>query len=164
MSIYLPGDLKERMEECPEPTNWSELAVNAFEKYLGEVASRKETKTMADVIQRLRATRLNAEGEDVKLGMAIGRQWAQLRATARELDRLNLYVESYGADFESSEHNAFCAAEILACHLRGEEQTDRGVAREFWINEGLDSPPHDSMLTGFVRGALAIWGEVQDKI
>lgn len=42
MSIYLPGDLKSRMEKAAkrQPINWSKVAVEIFEQHLTESGSK----------------------------------------------------------------------------------------------------------------------------
>ena len=56
-TISVPLELKKRMDKVKEDVNWSALACRAFEQKLAEVASKKENKTMNDVITRLRHRR-----------------------------------------------------------------------------------------------------------
>jgi predicted transcriptional regulator len=42
MNIYVSDDLKERMDNTAESANWSQVACNAFEVELGEIAKRQK--------------------------------------------------------------------------------------------------------------------------
>ena len=56
-TVSIPIVLKQRMDKVAEPVNWSAEAGRAFEAKLAEISSRKEKQNMADVIQRLRASK-----------------------------------------------------------------------------------------------------------
>src|SRR5262245_57540294 len=87
-TISVPLDLKKRMDAAGAGVNWSAVACRAFEVELAEIAARKKEKTMDDVIQRLRASKLRGASEAHKEGDAAGRKWARDHAEADELQNL----------------------------------------------------------------------------
>ena len=74
MNIYLPDQLKTRMEASGDNTNWSEVARVAFSYRVAANEHRKEP-TMSSVVERLRASRaqrldeLKVEAEFSRPGM-----------------------------------------------------------------------------------------------
>ena len=100
-TISVPGDLKARMDRVKEPVNWSALACRAFEAKLAEIAARKENKTMIDVVERLRDSLRNQQGESFNEGYETGRKWAENTATAVQLDRLESFQKTMRAKSQS---------------------------------------------------------------
>ena len=91
-TISVPRDLKRRMDAVKEPVNWSALACRAFEEKLAEIATKKEEKSMADIIQRLRTTKPDLIYQQ---GQADGRRWASEQAQYEDMLRLEqLYEEN----------------------------------------------------------------------
>src|SRR5438094_610841 len=88
MNISVPDTLKARMDLIVEAVNWSALACLAFEDKIAEIATRKEKKTMQDVIDRLKVShRANLDALTTE-GLECGRQWAMHKASAVELRRI----------------------------------------------------------------------------
>src|SRR5438105_13519710 len=98
-TISLSRDLKKRMDAVKNPPNWSAVAARAFEAELAEIAARKETKDMTDVIQRLLASKLDTENKNYKKGHIAGRRWAENTATAEQLTRLEEFEDKLGSDW-----------------------------------------------------------------
>src|SRR2546423_1045044 len=88
MNISIPRDLKERMDQVGQPVNWSQTAAHAFEAKLLGLAAQKETKTMDEVIERLKAAAVLEEKEEYQAGLEAGRAWAREDASPKELRRL----------------------------------------------------------------------------
>src|SRR5262249_7379637 len=99
-TITVPPDLKDRMDKVQEDLNWSAIACKAFEEKLAEIASRKVSKTMSDVVQRLRTSKMRAEDEQYREGEKEGRHWAEHDAEADELTRLERYRDQLGRDWD----------------------------------------------------------------
>lgn len=107
VTVYVPDQLKSRMDACGEAVNWSAEAQAAFER-----AVAREGWKMIDLdekqraIARLRASKAEFEIEERKEGEEAGRHWALHRADYAELERLLAYegeadaesVESYMTD------------------------------------------------------------------
>src|SRR5262249_28953989 len=95
MTVYIPDDLKARMDKTREEVNWSQLACAAFERQLCDIASRKARKDMDDVIERLRASKQSSGyGGRFKVGFDVGQEWARETAEASELENLERLRES----------------------------------------------------------------------
>jgi hypothetical protein len=175
-TITVPQDLKRRMDAMKEQVNWSALACRAFEEKLAEIASKKERKTMDDVIQRLRVSKQQMESEDLKAGEQAGRYWAQNRASARELENLERFLDrldhepSYGRNefFSDYGSSGYSTAEHLYFELYPEDNQILDGAKEFWEGalgeEGQHHLASDDFLRGFAEGAEAVWLEVKDKL
>jgi hypothetical protein len=162
-TISLPEDLKARMDAAAEPVNWSAEAAKCFERVLGEIASRKATKELSDVVSRLRATRIDEEDETKADGFRLGQQWAQHVATYRELDR--------ATDIDRNEiwmgepMAPWCRADLVAFQINPKE-ADSGSSAEFWERAGtsLDTANDEDFLDGFLDGAHDIWQRVADRL
>ena len=148
LNISVPQNLKKRMDKVREPVNWSALACEAFERELGEIASRKETKKMTDVIQRLRASRMKGDSESKRLGREAGQYWAKDRAEAHELERLKRLLAGDSTTLKAilqAQDGAYSPGEILFFTISPENDKDRQSAKDFW--EGYsDSEADDAAL------------------
>jgi hypothetical protein len=137
-TISVPRDLKRRLERCKESINWSALACQAFQAKLAEIATKKEEKNMGDVIERLRASKREADSEHLQAGYAVGQAWAERSALARELERLDslrneiLIEGDWETCFIVNEHCAYGADEWLYFRMHPEFDGDRSMAKEFW--------------------------------
>lgn len=172
LNISVPQNLKKRMDKVRDPVNWSALACEAFERKLGEIASRKETKKMTDVIQRLRASRMKGDSESKRLGREAGQYWAKDRAEAHELERLKRFCErgeiEYGGvlDWLAVGNSAFPPGEVLFYAIFPEHDKDRDYSLEFWekYSDGEDVAVDASFVAGFAEGAVAIWEQVESEL
>jgi hypothetical protein len=173
-TISVPDELKARMEQASS-TNWSAVACRAFEQTLGDIAAQKREKTMQDVIERLRATKLAHEDEMTKAGREAGRIWAREVATYDELRRAAEYT-----DFGVGEPiGPYSHQDLLAFHILGiEEDDDRNMkafgrvppSEEFWDRVAAEADVSEKQLlnedftVGFLEGASGVWDEVANKI
>jgi hypothetical protein len=161
MNISVPDDLKARIDKVREDVNWSSIACRAFEQKLGEIASRKERKTMVDVIQRLRASKQRYENEFFREGARIGAKWAKEQAEVRELRNLDRFYQSHRKESFN--------ADILAAAIRPESERGIGARDHFWRAVGADTAivreyENGDWLSGFAEGVLNVWDDVKDKI
>jgi hypothetical protein len=172
VSIYVPADLKRRMDKTKEAVNWSSLACAAFEMKLGEIAAKKKEKDMEDVIQRLRAAALEEGAEAYSAGVAQGQAWARDFAKPSQLKRLSSQMRDFGDDWDRymEGESDYTEAELLAFDILGnlEDGHDRADAAAFWRESlGADSAEQvadDEFLRGFVEGSLDIWRQVQRRL
>ena len=88
MNIDLSDALRARMEPAWEVVDWSKVAAGAFELRLAEIAAAVGSKSLSDVVQRLRGTRLGRESDSERIGRDAGTRWAKDTATWAELERL----------------------------------------------------------------------------
>jgi predicted CopG family antitoxin len=172
-TISVPADLRKRMDKVKEPVNWSALACSAFEQKLGEIASKKEKKSMSDVIARLKASKQASDSVVYREGFEAGEDWAKQYAEAAELRRLDHFkkrIETepvYGWQWffseESDDNSRFSTADLLANEITGDSMT----AAEFWESAvGPDDArlADKEFLRGFAEGAASIWDSVKNQI
>jgi hypothetical protein len=158
------------MDAAEEEVNWSAVAAQAFEAKLAEIASRKETKTLNDVIQRLRASKQRASDDHYREGEEAGRRWAENEAEADELARLERAqgrADAWELLFEEAAGQSYSAGELLYFVLHPENHKDRSEASDFWecaLGDDTTRTEDGSYVRGFAEGALALWREVKDKL
>jgi len=178
MTVYIPDDLKTRMDKTREEVNWSQLACAVFERKLGDIASRKARKDMDDVIERLRASKQSSGyGGRFKAGFDVGQDWARETAEASELENLERFRESAaqptkydkswtGIFDPNTDHDYDSLPEALFYHIRPTDDEDYSEAEAFWQrlagDDWEDLPA--SWYRGFCEGALDIWRQVKDKL
>lgn len=167
MTVYVPDELKSRMDKTKEPVNWSSLACEAFERKLGEIAQRKKEKTMEDVIQRLKASKLEDTSDQHRQGYEDGIDWAKHRASARELRRLSKELVR-GVEDSFPDSDTYDPGQAFFRLLVSENDFDRRDSDEFWEtnagDEGESLSGEVEYVRGFAEGALEVWNEVEDKI
>src|SRR5271169_5834626 len=95
VTIYVPDDLKVRMDVAGEAVNWSAVAQRAFLEAILNQAVRKEQRDMNSVVERLRASKQRFESMDREHGHHRGRQWAEQTADYMELKRIANVEPSY---------------------------------------------------------------------
>lgn len=131
---------------------------------------------MNSVLGRLRASKGKEEGMDYQAGFRSGKQWAEQRAEAFELQRVeDLRDEidgdprqSWDAYFEFNEGDVYGPDECLFFTIRPEVEKDRREAEAFWESEGGDSlqaaKDRGEFVRGFAEGALDLWLSVKDEL
>jgi hypothetical protein len=164
-------ELKERMDASGEAVNWSRVAARAFEDKLAELVASKKEWTGEDVLQRLRASWLRSSDERYKQGQECGSRWAQQRAEAEELQRLERFLarldRNPGSDrddfFGGTAHGT---AARLYFEMHPEEDGNRAAADAFWgdvLGKG-SAAGDDAFLRGFAEGAEAVWDAVKRRL
>ena len=178
-TISIPDHLKAQMDEW-EGVNWSGVAQVAFQKVIQhETAKNKllEDGDMSAVVQRLRNSREEfdetLEDKIREQGVEAGAEWAKRRADYSQLASLAQTCDLQDAD-AAAEH--FQTA-IVGYGLSRDEiaaaiaEANMESPKQFWEFEiGLDGEDYllaasnSTFRSGFVEGALAVWGEVADQI
>lgn len=161
-NIYVNDDLKERMDAVREPVNWSEVAADAFEKKLGEIAQRKKRKTMTDVVQRLRASKLEHESEEEKLGRKAGEEWARDHAAWAELQRSAQMVDDQS--WREGVGDAFGLSGNLISHVCPDLHGDRGAQEDFWEAWGEERYPPNEFVWSFFEAAAEVFEKVRKQV
>ena len=169
ISIYVPDEMKARMDEAGDRANWSAIAQRAFGVELNHLQSVKEIGSMTDVIERLRASKENSAQASIVDGRVAGRDWAKRAAEYDELKRVaalnaDMLIEFYE---EPDAPRAIVMEAII-----GDRDEARDVFRQRSDTAELFSVDEDMLevtltqewLAGFVEGAQAIWEEIADKI
>ncbi len=173
VTMSVSDGLKKRMSKAKRHVNWSEIAQAAFERKLGELAQQKEIKKMSDVIERLRASKLESDSETEKQGRNDGREWAKRTATAVDLERL---ANAHRVISDQDWHRMFTGAtsawspgENLYRLLLSDadEEFNRDDAQGFWefaANNGKQLSGDAYYVMNFADGAVAVWNEVADQL
>lgn len=177
MTVYIPDDLKTRMDKTREEINWSQLACAAFERKLGDIANRKARNSMDEVIERLRASKQSSGFGRFKVGFEAGQDWAREVAEVGELENLerlrdsandrSKYEKSWAGLFDVSiDHDYDSLPAELFYHIRATNDEEYEEMEEFWQtlagDDWEDLPA--SWYRGFCEGALDIWKQVKDKL
>ncbi len=173
-TISVPGELKARMGRVKEPVNWSALACSAFEDKLAEIAARKETKVMNDVVERLRATLRNESSDAFNEGYEAGTKWAENTATAAELKRLESFQKTMRArsgrdwgEWFRSKGNHLPWLELVKVIQNNKNLRPPTGASAFWKTVRGESSQYSTdgdFLRGFVVGAVDLWTRVQEQL
>jgi len=122
-------------------------------------------------IERLRASKQQADARDAELGADVGREWAKGQAEADDLERLSGFRRGI-RDLEWDDFfcmpdgsSAYGPEEIVFFAMVGNDDNDRNAASDFWeMVTGRDQTPRSAFVRGFVEGAVEIWDEVKDQI
>lgn len=86
------------MDAVEEPVNWSQIAVQAFEAKLAEIARRRQENPMEHVVQRLRASRSGHEDAQRSSPYLAGRSWAADEAEWWQLEELEQTLGTWTED------------------------------------------------------------------
>jgi hypothetical protein len=171
-TISVPLDLKKRMDKVKEDVNWSALACQAFEGKLAEIAAKKETKTMEDVIQRLRGSLRQHESETYKEGYEFGQEWAQKTAEAGELKRLERAIDQHQRNWEETfevfeGQSGGVPARGWVYSLIWPADTEFDKEDDFWgaaIGDDLSPVDEPQFVRGFAEGAVDIWRQLKSRV
>lgn len=163
------------MDAVSDAVNWSAEAAKCFERLLGELASRKQKKDFQDVIARLKASKIEAQDENHKIGFEAGKFWAENLASYSELERAASYElpggmgstpwdGAYGAAFElmglnTEETHREDLEEKAISFWSAALQSENAV----WVRDILGRG-EDTLLEGFIDGASVVWDQVADKL
>jgi hypothetical protein len=102
LNLYVPDDLKARMDAVSDNVNWSEVARPAFQAAVANYEHRKG-RNMTTAIERLRASKQETVVSEEASGKAEGRRWAENYASYDDLRRV---AKITAADLEA-EHGAY---------------------------------------------------------
>lgn len=167
INIYVPDEMKARMDNVDRGANWSAIAQRAFELELNHLERIKEVKSRTDVIERLRQDKESTAAERVAHGRKYGVDWAKLEASYPKLSRIaHIDVEQWSG--AGSDAGAFTTAELVYMEVFDEEDRPRmdqvmhfyGFKDERELDIWLD----DAYVRGFVEGAQDVWEEVKNRI
>ena len=167
INIYLGDDLKDRMDAATDEleVSWSRVAAVAFESMLAEVAARRGRRTLGDTIQRLRASKLNAETDEFRHGRDAGYEWGRNYAEWVELEHLSRLDNDW---FVGGWDSSLGVSGSLLEHMnRKKYGGDLRRQEMFWCQEtGEHDDPHPGVdfVDGFWHGALDVYEEVKDGV
>jgi hypothetical protein len=153
ITVYVPDDLKARMDDASDNLNWSAVAQRAFGEAIATHELKKDSADMTAVTERLRASKERAEEANFDRGKEHGATWARTEAEYEELQRV------WGAINDGGE---FDLADLQRL-IDPEGEMDRSDWQEFWKERGALRPT-DDFAHGFAEGAFHVFQEVQDEL
>jgi hypothetical protein len=172
-TISVPRDLKARMDKVEASVNWSGVACSAFQAKLLELKSKKEVKSMDDVVARLKAAAELEEKEEYQAGHEAGKRWAKEEATPKQLRRIDDHIEEadraewWWYDSSMNWKAPFGPRDYFVFAVWPDRKDDRSAADDFF-EQALGADAHrakdDDFLHGFGDGAAEVWGQVCNKL
>jgi hypothetical protein len=154
VTVYVPDDLKARMDEVGEAVNWSDAAQRAFREAAAIATIRKDRSDMTSVVERLRASKERIEAAAHESGKDCGVTWAKQSAEYDELLRISKW--------EQDTLDA-CDLNTLTQLIDPNDEMDRHDWEAFWEQRG-DANLTDAFAAGFVVGAVEVFNEVADEV
>jgi Bacterial RNA polymerase, alpha chain C terminal domain len=142
ISLYIPDELRARMDAAGTEINWSEVARPSLTAAVAAVEHRKG-QNMSTAIDRLRASKRQFDQQEKTSGYNAGRSWAENKAEYKELVRLQRERKDRP---EETPEDAFNRA------------VDPSSARE------ITTWPSDRYGSAFVEGALKFFSEVRPEV
>jgi hypothetical protein len=90
INLYVPDDLKARMDRAGDGVNWSSVAQAAFARELASHRTLEEPK-MTAVLERLKASKAELVDSVAAAGFVAGKAWAETAADYLTLKRIGEY-------------------------------------------------------------------------
>lgn len=186
-TITVPKPLKRRMKQAGCGVNWSAVACEAFRQKLRKLENDRKQKaeealpSKEQAIERLRRLKSAGPQESApgyQAGFEAGTAWAMSDAHPDELSRLEsiaaeLRLEEGFGDVKPPAFKRMMrqlTVHILGAHeSEGSNPRDGRLRRrgmEFWEHRAgmTERPPSMPWVHGFVKGALAFWRDVKEKM
>ena len=153
VTVRIPDMLHEKMEEWRESFNLSKM----FQEAVTEAIQKKEDfqkriredLDLGQIVERLRAEKLQSEGNFFESGKNDGVNWAR----SAHYDDLMYALQWQG--FESPLEDA-----LLGGYFRGRQKANRMMV----ISAGAGSPYFRVYLEGWKSGVEQFWEEIRDKL
>lgn len=120
---------------------------------------------MASVVERLRASKLEADSSDLEAGFSAGEKWAKTAAEYTELRRLAEKQQKAGTEWESLFAENAGRNLLRWLHPEPDYTGDGPGRKEFWesaVGEGVEVT--NDLVRGFAEGALQVWHAVKDEL
>jgi len=155
ITVYVPDDLKTRMEEAGDDLNWSAITQRAIQAAIATQTLKRNPTDMNSVIERLRASKRQSDEASHQRGKECGAKWAK---EAAEYDELRNVWEIYGPKEEWDWVQELGMA------------VDPGTTG--WEDSGWEDfrqrhcggEMNDAFAHGFVEGAHGVFEEVKDQL
>ena len=157
MKTLVPDDLKARMDEAGQAVNWSVIAQQAFREVILNLAVRRETTTMDDAVERLRASKQSYVETERESGLEVGEEWATEDATYSELLRIAKAVEEARREID---------LQTLQDLIDPEHKMDAGDWVRFWEDRGFSgaSEPSDVWVRAFADRAARLFQKARKHV
>lgn len=153
VTLYVPENLKARMDNVSEPVNWSAVAQEAFKEAVAVNLIQREPTNMEQVIERLRASKARADRTALQSGREHGKLWACETAEYDELKRIADWTRMEGVVIP---FNISALKEVIDPSRR----KDKYAWHEFWQKHS-DGDVNDAFAEGFIKSAAKIFQEIE---
>ena len=164
-SVSISTDLRERMDAVEEDVNWSQVAAEAFERKLAEIARRRTDRTWDRVVARLRASKLAWESDHFRQGREAGIEWAKFEAEWIQLINLGeATLDQEGDIWEATMEGPDDLADAYLLHIDERAFGELDTRAEFWSRVGAEDRPTLEFLRGFTDGALEVLDEASARM
>lgn len=155
VTVYVPDELKARMDEAGESVNWSSVAQRAFNESIWSHRLREEPNDMNNVVERLRSSKQRFSEIEQVLGHTAGRRWAMEEAEYPQLLRAK--------EFRG------CNDLVVIGAVRRLVDPDEALDNDEFLEAiGLDADEHSRVsepyAAAFIEGACEVYEEVEDRI
>jgi hypothetical protein len=151
VNLYIPDELKARMDAVGDAVNWSDAARPGIVAVLTMFEHRRNGN-MRTAIERLRASKAQSQKLDEAAGKDDGRKWAESEGEYDELLRISKIELGSDAAYEN---------------LRAAIDFDQELTVEEFNNAVFgDERPNlsEAYLDAFIEGAQEFFDEVKDKL
>jgi hypothetical protein len=154
ITLYVPDDLKARMDQSGDDLNWSAITQRAIRGAIITLTLKRNPTDMNAVIERLRASKQLADEANNLSGKECGAAWARETAEYDQLHRV------WGALLAAAE------IDVSSLHrlIDPENELDRAEWQEFWECHAGGATLTDAFAAGFAEGANEVFEEVKDKL
>jgi hypothetical protein len=152
VTLYVSDDFKARMDAAGDEINWSDVARPAL---IAAAAAFEHTKgrNMTTAIERLRASKREADQHDKLFGNKEGRAWAEDKADYRSLQHLHWRRRTYPAEapWDALQH-AVDPDDVLDLEPLCE------------VCPALSNSRSDKYMEAFVEAAVKFYLEVREEV
>jgi hypothetical protein len=152
VTLYVSDDFKARMDAAGDEINWSDVARPAL---IAAAAAFEHTKgrNMTTAIERLRASKREADQQDKLFGNKGGRAWAEDKAEYRSLQ--HLYRRRRDCPAEEPRHALRCAVDP-DYEVHPDDLLD--------VCPALSILQSDEYTEAFVEAAVKFYLEVREEV
>jgi hypothetical protein len=162
ITLYIPDDLKTRMDAAENEINWSEVTrpiltatVTAFE--------HKKGRNMTTAIERLRASKQKAEHDAVLWGKNEGREWAADKAEYRWLQRLSNRRKTNPSE-KPRDALRYAVDLVDETIIVNPEEIDELYRNACYPLSRGASGTSDEYFSAFIEGAVGFFDEIREEV
>jgi hypothetical protein len=156
VTLYVPDDLKTRMDSVGEAINWSAVAQGAFREAVAIHSVKRNPTDMKEVVERLRASKARVDERSREAGKSCGARWAKQAAEYDQLQSINVWTKINVGPVPLN----LGALQNLIDPKQG---MDRYAWHDFWEKWG-EGTPNDAFAEGFIEGAAEVYDDVADQL
>ena len=153
ITVYVPDDLKARMDGAGDNLNWSAITQHAIRKAIATQTLSRNPTDMTNVLERLRASKQRGEEGSAASGRRCGAEWARRFAEYKELRRVWIAVRD-GIDIN---------LDRLQRLIDLDQEMDHHDWQSLRERCGEDRPD-DAFAAGFAGAAHDVFEEVKDQL